>query len=50
MNCDHHSHRVKGRLRCCKCSAEHLINHGWSGWTDGLAQPLKATKCAEMRA
>jgi hypothetical protein len=27
--CDHHSHRRRGELRCCKCSGRYIIGKGW---------------------
>jgi hypothetical protein len=47
MSCDHHSHRLKWRFRCCRCSAEYVIGRGW---VEGSGKPLKATECSELRA
>lgn len=43
MNCEHHSHKVRERFRCCRCGAEFVIG---IGWVERHGKQLKVTRCA----
>lgn len=47
-SCDHHSHRLRGQLRCCRCGSIYMIGRGWeAGRRFG---PLADAHCKEPKA